>query len=394
LILILISAGLALYFRFDYNPGKVLAGAGPEEVPNKSALTSLISEKDLSENEQTSSVTQTEVLDTSHSIEKINDTKKEVSASETNAAKSLTAASQPNKPIVTTIAFTNDWERPESYEKVNPLTYLASIDALWLEFNKGTYNKQLDGIPSSSLDFTDFRLKDDYAKPANLGFGAHVTPGITIYDPNPDKYFIGADITANYFPSRWLIQAGVGYHLMQDLGEYEINYKTWDSIGYYREVTSFEFVKDNPDSLIIHYTKTTVYDSIPNLALTERNNKYSYLTFPVHLGYRFYENNRFSIYAKAGMVFSLLVAKNEPVVDVNISDASQIRIEKQIPARVKTNWHYTLGIQFGFKLGNDAILSVEPYFGQYLNSVYQPSEGYTGKNPSMFGLRTGIDLKF
>ena len=71
------------------------------------------------------------------------------------------------------------------------------------------------------------------------------------------------------------MEAGVGLHLMQDMGKYSISYMTWDSIGYYREVTSFEFAKENPDSLIIQYTKTTVYDSIDNIALTEKNNRYS-----------------------------------------------------------------------------------------------------------------------
>lgn len=68
MILILISSGLALYFRLDYNPGSVLAGSGPDNIQDKPALTSLIAEENLSENDRTSSSTQNEAPDTSHSI--------------------------------------------------------------------------------------------------------------------------------------------------------------------------------------------------------------------------------------------------------------------------------------------------------------------------------------
>ncbi len=395
--LILISAGLALYFRLDYPENSAIAGTGPEQLQENFIEKAVPVDRSSDELSPSGSVNDNYTGVAATGIKNKDDYKDgPVSKSNTENAssgfpkKDFPVKVENNSPPVHTPVR----EDKTMFSIADAIAYLPGINSVWLDFNSSAEGRQLELSAPESPGFESIRMKDDYAIPSNLGFGAYVNPGITFYDPNPNKYFAGADLTANFTFSKWLIQAGAGYHLMQDLGKYQVRYTTWDSVGFYREVTSFEFAKDNPDSIIIHYTKRTVYDSIENISLSERNNRYSYLTLPLHLGYKIYENQVMTVRLKAGMVFSLLVAKNEPVVNVDVSDASQVSVEKIVPERVKTNWHYTLGVQLGFRLGNNTSLSVEPYYGQYLNPVYLNSTGWNGKRPSIFGIRTGIELNF
>lgn len=395
--LILISAGLALYFRLDYPENSAIAGTGPEQSHENFIEKAVPVDRSSDELSPSGSIDDNYPGVPATGINN-KEAYKDDHGSEGNTENAYSGLLKKDFPL----NFENNFSPVQSpvgedktmFNSADAIAYLPGINSMWLDFNRSARGRQLELSAPEGPGFEGIRMKDDYAIPSNLGFGAYVNPGITFYDPNPNKYFAGADLTANFTYSKWLIQAGAGYHLMQDLGKYQVKYTTWDSVGFYREVTSFEFAKDNPDSIIIHYTKRTVYDSIENISLSERNNKYSYLTLPLHLGYKIYENQVLTVRLKAGMVFSLLIAKSEPVVNVDVSDASQVSVEKVVPERVKTNWHYTLGVQLGFRLGNNTSLSVEPYYGQYLNPVYLNSTGWNGKRPRMFGIRTGIELNF
>jgi len=395
--LILISASLALYFRLDYPENSVIAGTAPGQSHENFIEKAVPVDRSSDELSLSGSVNDNYPGVPATGIKNINAYKDERGSKGTteNASSELlkkdfpTNVENKSSPVQSPVG-----EDKTIFNSAGTIAYLPGINSVWLDYNRSEKGRQLELSALESPGFEGIRMKDDYAIPSNLGFGAYVNPGITFYDPNPNKYFAGAEMTANFTLSKWLIQVGAGYHLMQDLGKYQVKYTTWDSVGFYREVTSFEFAKDNPDSIIIHYTKRTVYDSIENLSLSERNNRYSYLTLPLHLGYKIYENQVMTVRLKAGMVFSFLVAKNEPVVNVGLSDASQVSVEKVVPERVRTNWHYTLGVQLGFRLGNNTSLSVEPYYGQYLNPVYLNSTDWNGKRPRMFGIRTGIELNF
>lgn len=393
--LILISSGLAIYFRLANNNGAAYAQARNMDTAVQARTSDLTSGIHLSpptaiNHKEITSLSKADPLS-----EVPNSTAIQPASSEQEVETSASISSSIYSPSQTMRSYASQGSLAQSNTDLNrqafsSLELMASLESVGLPVAQTMNAARLENFTLSPLDF---RMKDDYAKPANLGFGAHVTPGITYYDPNPDKYFLSADFTVNYNPSRWLVQAGVGVHMMQDVGKYRINYTTYDSIGYYREVTSFEFVKDDPDSLIIHYRMITVHDSIDHISLTERNNRYSYLTLPVHLGYRIWQTDRLGIYLKTGLVFSFLVGKSEPVADVNISDASQVRVEKQVPARVRTNWHYTLGVQFDLRLSDNAVFSLEPYFGQYFTPVYVNDPGWNNKNPYMIGIRSGLNFR-
>jgi hypothetical protein len=238
----------------------------------------------------------------------------------------------------------------------------------------------------------DLRTRDDYVRPANLGFGFHLSPGVIFYDPNPAKKSISLDATGNYMKKRWLVQLGAGGHYLEDIGTYEIEYESYDSIGFYNEVTTFEFDKGNPDSIIANHVQRTVFDSVTHTTVMERNNKYFYFTIPLNVGYRLYEKKNFVTYLKGGLTYSILVYKDEPTVDFNATDASVIGIQRQVPARTKHNLQLTAGLQFGLRTSDNFMISLEPYFSQFLNSIYEPQSGWSANKPYVLGLRLGVDF--
>ncbi len=264
-------------------------------------------------------------------------------------------------------------------------------DRLFTEPSNSSHLSYRDDI---KISYPNVSLKDDYAKRADIGFGVHFSPGVIYYSPNPNKNSYTLDITTNYKNSNFLAEAGIGFNRTLDIGSYRVDYQQYDSIGYYNDVTSFGFAEGNPDSIIFNYTKTTVFDSVPHYTITQRNNSYSYLTIPVSFGYRIINKGRFLSYIKAGVIYSLLIDKNEPTVDFTASDAGNVSIERQVPARVNSNWMLTTGISFGYRLSDKVVLSLEPYYWQYLNSVYSQKEGYSPNKPYVIGIRAGIDFNF
>jgi len=395
MFLVATSIGLAFYFKFQYPDGYVLKAE--ESFPVESSLQSTaIMTSNPTMSSESSPAISPEVLPSNSSTQNSSPTIKQQIPDHSG---------QISEPAKLNQAFRISDEKNMEQEIHEPATNSSFRKTLFYP-NLTSIHSQIPGISFytkpvglTTFDIGPFMFKDpsaevDYIKPENIGMGIHATPGITFYDPNPNKYFVGADVTFNYTPSRWLIQAGMGINWMQDAGKYNINYKTYDSIGYYREVTSFHFATDNPDSIIINYKNTTVFDSIPKVAVSEKNNTYTYFTVPIHVGYRIVQNQKISAYIKAGLIFSLLVDKSEPVVEFQSSDASLISIEKMVPARTKTAWQFTTGIQISYQISRKTTISIEPYYGKYLSPVYENDAGWENKKPSVFGIRSGIDYKF
>lgn len=237
-------------------------------------------------------------------------------------------------------------------------------------------------------------FRDDYAQRAELGMSLFLAPGVVFYDPNPGKNSFLAEATLNYYSGRWTIRAGAGAKRDLDEGVYNVRFKSYDSIGYYNDVTSFRFADNSSDSLIIEQEQITVFDSVQHISLTEINNAYTYLYFPVSVSYRFHDKGRISASLTTGLAYSLLVAKNEPTVEWSASDASLIYVDRIVPARVRNNWLWSAGINLGYQVNHRIKLNLEPTYYLFLNDVYLETPGWSGKRPYSISIRAGIDFHF
>jgi hypothetical protein len=90
-----------------------------------------------------------------------------------------------------------------------------------------------------------------------------ITPEVSVYRNNNEyseaNYWLNAGVT--YHAGRFSVSTGVGLGYVFDHGDYRVNYKSKDSIGYF---TSIVFFTVTPGNEVVFTTKdVAVYDSLP-----------------------------------------------------------------------------------------------------------------------------------
>lgn len=271
---------------------------------------------------------------------------------------------------------------------VNPV-YLPLIQKnLYIDNDiKPTDVEPRENTTSPKFDFT---VKNDYARKANMFFGCHFTPAITYYPSKANSNNYTIEITADYVPSRFSLQSGIGLSYYDETGDYLVNYESFDSVGYYLNVISFSINPGNPDSIIFNLKEQNIYDTVKHYTISETKNKYLYIQIPFSAGYTLFNYKRLSCTLRAGVIFSVMVYKNEPEINYTATDINLINIEKQYPGRLSTNWQFSAGISFSYTLNHKIRFAIEPIYKYYLNPVYEKGADYSTKNPFSIGLRTGI----
>jgi len=83
----------------------------------------------------------------------------------------------------------------------------------------------------------------------DLSVGLNFNPSIVFYNPNPYNKMLGAEAVIHYKISAFSIMSGVGFSRMADIGSYQVNYKTNDSVGFYLRVVSFTVDPRNPGQI-------------------------------------------------------------------------------------------------------------------------------------------------
>ena len=232
---------------------------------------------------------------------------------------------------------------------------------------------------------------DDYIEINNLWFAFHVTPEAIFMQDKTVKKAVDFDFTGMYRKQDWYIEAGAGVAISEDDGTFIINYAQNDSIGYFYKVTSFD-IDPTTGKPVFNTNVEGVYDTVPYNQTEVMKNKYYYLRFPVYAGLKVYNYKRFSVFLKAGAVYSVLTNKNEPDINFINDKATWIQITNQTPQRIHSNLQLSAGVGLIYGITNKLEVSVEPVYNYYLNSVYDRS--YNSKSPWSLGLRTGINFKF
>lgn len=236
--------------------------------------------------------------------------------------------------------------------------------------------------------------ENDYVRKGELSAALNFNPSIVFYDPNPYNKMLGAEAVVYYKISGFSIMSGVGFSRMQDVGSYQVNYKTNDSVGFYLRVVSFTVDPRNPGQVNYVFEEEAIYDSVPHYIIEDKTNYYSYIDIPLTLGYTFLQKSRVSLTVSAGVKFSVLVDKKEPTVDFWVSDAELVSIDRQVPARMNTNWRFIAGVDFGYLLTQKFSLHLEPVFEQYISPVYAEQPGYEPRKPYVTGVKAGIRYNF
>lgn len=207
-----------------------------------------------------------------------------------------------------------------------------------------------------------------------------------------------------YNKMNYWLHGGIDWHLcsfsigtalelgyMYDQGKYRVDYKSRDSVGFYTVVVSFAA---GPDNEVVYQTQMiTLYDSILHRDDPRANNRYTYLRIPVLLGYKIFENNRFSLTFRAGPALTLLLGtkKGEPVIEY--ANARIIRIDEETPARMKTNWQIWADLMLEMRINEKFSLYLEPSW-KYFFRPTADQENVHSKPPWSLGVGLGVQFNF
>jgi len=198
-----------------------------------------------------------------------------------------------------------------------------------------------------------------------------------------------AGVALSYNNSRFMVEGGVELSYSDDVGDYMVDMQTFDSIGYYNEVGGFVPDPDNPGSVIFETNMVPVYDSVQHNLHQQTQNQYTYLQFPLMVGYQAMESGIFSAYIKAGPSFSFLLNRQEQNIEFYDPDATINQIENYTPTRRNTSIQVLVSVSMKFQLSEKMGFMVEPTYRYYLKSVYDNNNSSL-KNPYGIGVRGGL----
>lgn len=220
--------------------------------------------------------------------------------------------------------------------------------------------------------------------------GAYASWDMIYYGNDHRKQSRAAGLSLGTFKGPWEFETGIAYAISDDNGRFDINYSSFDSIGFYNKVVSFSPDLQNPGRIIFNTEIEGVYDSIGHNVQTKTANSYTYLQIPLMAGYRIYANRFLTISLKAGPVFSLMIGSDEQQASFSQENASLQSINDLSPDRVSANWQIAASLGVGLHLSRRFTLLAEPTYKSYLRPVYQN----TRTKPQSFGIKTGILYRF
>lgn len=250
--------------------------------------------------------------------------------------------------------------------------------------------------PGSMIERHEPKIIVDYLKKRkNLHFytGASTSIAMVYYPTTTDQPTWTADLVYGLKLKRCYMETGIGFQKMKERGNFQIGYRTNDSIGYYNKVTSFELNPENPNEITFKTTTTTVYDSIDHHLLQSPLYYYDYIVFPVKFGYKFHQKEQFSVSAEAGIIYSFLTKTYVPEVQFNDPESQLIGITNNTPERAEHNFRVHVALRFNYNVTKTVSLSAQPEFTKFLNSIYKPSYNTTAR-PYTMGIRFGVCFDF
>ena len=220
--------------------------------------------------------------------------------------------------------------------------------------------------------------------------GVYVSRDMIYYGNGHHKQSRTAGLSLSTFTGPWEFETGVAFNISEDNGKFDVNFSSFDSIGYYNKVVSFSPDPQIPGRVIFNTVMEGVYDSVGHNIEAQTVNRYSYLQIPLMAGYRIYADRLFTISLKAGPVFSVLLASEEPPVTFNREGAILQSIDNQTPVRASTNWQIAAALGVGMHISRCLTLQFEPTYRSYLRPVYQ----HHRSSPNSIGLKAGLLYRF
>jgi len=233
--------------------------------------------------------------------------------------------------------------------------------------------------------------KDDYGKKGNWIYGFSIVPEVIIPGTEKAQKGISVELTGRHTIGEFSIEGGFGLNVSEDDGRFKIDYEQYDSIAYYYKVTSFT-IDEETGKPTFNTDMETVYDTVGYTTSANPKNSYTYLYFPFYAGLEVSRFNRLSLHVNAGLIYSIMIGKNESAVTYQNDKATSIIIENNTPARITSQMLLAGSLGLHYQFSNNAFLNLEPIVKYYFKPLYE--NRYNPGTTYSLGLRTGLYFKF
>ena len=242
------------------------------------------------------------------------------------------------------------------------------------------------------------RTQNETQQDSTSGFRLGIAGGWHIenlripYEQNPfENLYNTGDLSFRIEKGNFTFQAGLGYSRTFDRLNYDISYKTFDSVGFVYNVHYYVPDPSNPSSVILITSKQTLYDSVLHTNTDFTYAKYDNLLIPVNVAFRFLEAGPFRLNLVAGGALQFNISKEEPLPDYMNYLKSSMQVTPVVVKRSDFNWHLIGGLRAQYILRKKWSLEIEPLYRRYMNPVKVDN---VNVYPYSWGCRVGIGYYF
>jgi hypothetical protein len=282
----------------------------------------------------------------------------------------------------------------------NDLEQVNSFDnkAIEEELSYQNIDKPMDDAKASKAgrDFFDEDAMDDmtsghlYDKYWVLGL--EFSPEwVTLPDNSNNINSYGADFSAKYYFSKWFAETGLGLAFSKDNGDYEVDYQIGRFKGSYEDVYNVTFDTSGGAPVPTYYTKTVnIYDTVDVVSVEQVENKYAYINIPLNIGFATPLGDKFTFYAKTGLIASFKIYENLPVPQVSIGGDDIIINPDNLRYKIhRTSWHLQAQLNVGidYHITDKFAFGIEPNVRYYVKSLV---ENNPSGNPYGLGVKIGF----
>lgn len=255
------------------------------------------------------------------------------------------------------------------------------------EAHKDTENRELTDNSKKSAPERPF---GSYKSNSNISLGVFYRPELIYNIIENEKLIhnVGFEVQYRFFGNRYSARTGVGLSVSKGYYEYAAEYKPY--LGTYSALDSITLTLAANNFHLIpsyHHSERQVYDADTLTFYQKVYKQHIYLQLPIEFGFDFLKTEAYCLGIRLGPTLSILA--NDKTVNFVFDPGKDqlIQINQITPERVKTNWHFSGGINYSRKLGH-FVVEVEPRAAYYFNSVYE-KPGNTAR-PYSFSLRLAI----
>jgi hypothetical protein len=120
--------------------------------------------------------------------------------------------------------------------------------------------------------------------------------------------------------------------------------------------------------------------------------RYTYLQFPLAIGFDFWQQGRLSVGVRVGTIMSVLLTSKQLTGEYDPGENQLVGVDALTPDRVSINWQATGGISASAILSKRLLFELEPQAKYYYGSIYEDSGNV--QKPWSIGLKAAILYKF